>query len=88
MIDAKELNTAINVLRTFHAKSTKGEWQKGDTTHETVAVVEGKEPYHILSFRHADDASFIDLAHKYMIPILDEVESLRQKIKALEENKT
>lgn len=87
MVDEKELNTAIKVLRTLHAKSTQGEWQKGDTSHETVTVVEGKKPYHILSFRHADDASFIDVAHKYMIPILDEVESLRQKIKALEENK-
>lgn len=88
MIDEKELNTAIHDLRILHAESTQGEWQKGETSHDTVSVVEGrKKPYHVFSFRHAADASFVDVAHKYMIPLLDEVEALRKKVKELEGDK-
>jgi hypothetical protein len=84
MTDKKELDLAIIDLRNLHAETTEGEWQKGETTHETV-VKQGKgKSYHIASFHHAADAAFIDVAHKYMIPLLDEIDALRKKVLVLE----
>lgn len=88
MVTEKELNDAIHDLRVLHKNTSAGEWQKGATTHDTVSVVAGKKKaYHIASFHHAADAAFIDVAHKYMIPLLDEVEALRKKVKELEGDK-
>lgn len=74
---AEEINAAIHDLRVLHGQTTKGEWQKGKTTHETVSVGGDGKHYHIASFRHADDAAFLDVAHKYILPILDELEQAR-----------
>ena len=88
MVTEKELNDAIHDLRVLHKNTSAGVWQKGATTHDTVSVVDGKKKaYHIASFHHAADAAFIDVAHKYMIPLLDEVEALRKKVKELEGDK-
>lgn len=77
-IDAKELNDAIHDLRVLHSEATPGVWQKGKTTHNTVSILPSGESYHVADFRHAKDAAFIDAAHKYIIPLLNELEALRK----------
>ena len=67
----------IKELREAYEDSTMGEWKIGKTTHDTVSVLEGSEPYHIATFHHADDAEFCDVCHKHMPAILSALESMR-----------
>lgn len=75
-----EIITSFNEALKF---VTPGVWSKGDSTHQTVSKREGQEPYRIADFRHADDASFCDLAHAYVPAMIKEIEDLREKNKAL-----
>lgn len=70
-------NELLSDIRTLHAQTSRGVWGKGATSHETVARRDGEKPYHIASFRHADDASFIDACHEHLPAILDELEAFR-----------
>lgn len=70
-------NQLLSDMRILHTQTSRGIWGKGATTHETVSRREGEKPYHIASFRHADDASFIDACHEHLPAILDELEAFR-----------
>ena len=64
-------------LMTLHGRATPGTWAQGTSSHHTVSKREGKEDYHVANFHHADDASFIDNAHKYMPLLIEEIHRLR-----------
>lgn len=59
----------LSDLLELHARTSHGVWGQGATSHNTVAKREGQPDYRIADFHHADDASFVDAAHKYM-PLL------------------
>lgn len=65
----------ISKLREAFAQSTRGEWQKGQTTHHTVT----ETGYKIAEFHHASDAQFCDTAHKMMPLIIDLLEADAQQ---------
>lgn len=80
------IDEVIGNLRALRTSTTQGVWSKGDTSHETIAVSpEGKE-YHIASFRHADDASFVDYAHTHVPALLNEIERLRAEVLELKKS--
>lgn len=64
-------------LLTIHARTSKGVWSQGTSSHHTVAKREGAEDYHVANFHHADDASFVDVAHKYMPLLIDALRASR-----------
>jgi hypothetical protein len=59
----------LSDLLQLHARTSQGVWGQGATSHNTIAKREGQPYYRIADFHHADDASFVDAAHKYM-PLL------------------
>lgn len=73
-----DMDAIIHDLHVLHDATTKGDWQKGATTHETVAIGEKGKSYHVASFRHAADAAFVDAAHRFIKPVLDELARLRE----------
>ena len=78
------IEAVMHDLRESHARTSKGEWSKGDTTHYTVAKRGDGKEYRIAEFRHADDAQFCDLAHAFVPRLIDEVEAQRARIAELE----
>jgi hypothetical protein len=74
------LAAIIHDLRESHARTSPGAWGKGATTHETVSRTEGREPYKVAEFRHANDAQFCDLAHVFVPRLLSEIEALQSRI--------
>lgn len=70
-------------LREALARTTDGKWGKGRTTHETVSRIDGREPYRIAEFHHADDAEFCDQAHALVGELLAELDSTRDERDAL-----
>lgn len=75
-----DMDAIIHDLHVLHDATTKGEWRKGATTHETVAIDEKGKSYHVASFRHAADAAFVDAAHRFIKPVLDELARLRTTV--------
>lgn len=73
------LAAIIHDLRESHARTSPGTWGKGATTHETVSRSEGREPYKVAEFRHANDAQFCDLAHVFVPRLLSEIEALQSR---------
>lgn len=73
----------LHALKVLHADSTPGEWSKGRTTHDTVAVRPGQEPYRVAEFRHSADAQFCDAAHAYLPQVLQHIEQLEAQVEAL-----
>ena len=69
-------------LMTLHGRATKGVWAQGTSSHHTVAKRDGQEDYHIANFHHADDASFADVAHKYMPLLVARVTELERQNEA------
>ena len=82
------LAAIIRDLRESHARTSPGAWGKGATTHETVSRTEGREPYKVAEFRHANDAQFCDLAHVFVPRLLSEIEALQSRIQELEAKAT
>lgn len=82
------LAAIIHDLRESHARTSPGTWGKGATTHETVSRAEGREPYKVAEFRHANDAQFCDLAHVFVPRLLSEIEALQSRILELEASKS
>lgn len=78
------LAAIIRDLRESHARTSPGAWGKGATTHETVSRSEGREPYKVAEFRHANDAQFCDLAHVFVPLLLSEIEALQSRVQELE----
>ena len=78
------LAAIIHDLRESHARTSPGAWGKGATTHETVSRSEGREPYKVAEFRHANDAQFCDLAHVFVPRLLSEIEALQSRVQELE----
>lgn len=84
-----KLKDLIEDLTILHQEATPGKWGKGRTSHETVASVEGKEPYKVADFRHAKDAAFADVAHLGMQKLLEAtkgeyiIQAIEEKIEAL-----
>ncbi len=78
------LRLVIDDLRTSHRLATSGKWTKGSSTHETVSIQPEREPYHIASFRHANDAAFCDAAHLHLPKLLDAFERQHARIAELE----
>ena len=78
------LAAIIHDLRESHARTSPGTWGKGATTHETVSRSEGREPYKVAEFRHANDAQFCDLAHVFVPRLLSEIEALQSRVQELE----
>lgn len=78
------LAAIIHDLRESHARTSPGAWGKGATTHETVSRSEGREPYKVAEFRHANDAQFLDLAHVFVPRLLSEIEALQSRVQELE----
>lgn len=74
-----------NLLQAYQG-TTKGTWGKGETSHETVSRNENQVDYHIAKFRHADDATFIDLAHAHMPVLLQAFADMKARIAQLEGN--
>lgn len=66
------------------ARASPGAWGKGATTHETVSRAEGREPYKIAEFRHANDAQFCDLAHVFVPRLLSEIEAMQSRVQEVE----
>lgn len=81
------LAAIIHDLRESHARTSPGAWGKGATTHETVSRAEGREPYKVAEFRHANDAQFCDLAHVFVPRLLSEIEALQSRVQELEASK-
>lgn len=73
-----DMDAIIHDLHVLHDATTKGDWRKGATTHETVAIGEKGKSYHVATFRHAADAAFVDAAHRFIKPVLDELARLRE----------
>ena len=71
------MDNIIHDLEESHKRTTQGTWQKGDTTHMTVAVLPDGKHYSIADFRHADDAQFCDLAHAFVPILIAEIRRLR-----------
>ena len=78
------IESVMHALRASHARTTKGEWGQGDTTHKTVAKRGAGEPYWVAEFRHAADAQFCDLAHAFVPRLIAEVEAQHARIAELE----
>ena len=74
------LAAIIHDLRESYARTSPGTWGKGATTHETVSRAEGREPYKVAEFRHANDAQFCDLAHVFVPRLLSEIEALQSRV--------
>ncbi len=70
-------------LCALHDRTGGGVWVQGMSSHETVLKREGKPDYHVAHFRHADYASFVDAAHKYMPLLIGEITDLRSERDAL-----
>ena len=77
------LTEILQAFKVLHADSTPGEWSKGRTTHETVAVRPDQEPYRVAEFRHSADAQFCDAAHAYLPQVLQYIEQLEAQVEAL-----
>lgn len=60
-------------LRNAYERTTHGRWLPGETSHHTATL----GGYHIAEFRHANDATFCDLAHAFVPMLLDEIERLQ-----------
>ena len=71
------MDNIIHDLEESHKRTIQGTWQKGDTTHMTVAVLPDGKQYSIADFRHADDAQFCDLAHAFVPILIAEIRRLR-----------
>lgn len=78
------IEAVLSDLRESHARTTFGHWGKGDTTHETVSRGGRHKEYKIAEFRHADDATFCDLAHAFTPRLIEEIEIQRARIAELE----
>jgi len=77
-----EIKTIISDLKELFKHTIKGEWKKGKSTHETVSVSNGREPYRIADFRHADDAAFCDAVHnnfENLMKFLDSTLDMKEK---------
>ena len=61
----------LDDLLELHKRTSEGVWSQGMTSHHTVAKREGSPDYRIAEFHHADDASFVDAAHKYMPKLIE-----------------
>lgn len=72
----------LSDLKTLRSRTSGITWKQGSSSHETVATTSnGKRlDYHVANFRHADDASFVDNAHKYMPFLIEEIETLRKQL--------
>lgn len=79
------IGAIIHDMRKAWARTTAGEWGKGNTTHETVARGGREKEYRIAEFRHADDAAFCDLAHALTPRICEELERQHARIAELED---
>ena len=82
------LAAIIHDLRESYARTSPGTWGKGATTHETVSRAEGREPYKVAEFRHANDAQFCDLAHVFVPRLLSEIEALQSRVQEVEATNT
>lgn len=81
MVSAKVDDVVVRSIRILHSESSAGEWGEGASSHDMVAKNKGMKPYHVASFRHSRDASLVDVCHKHIIDILDELEALRKQVK-------
>lgn len=82
-VNAPLSTDVLTDLCTLHDRTGCGVWAQGSSSHETVLKREGQPDYHVASFRHADYASFVDAAHKYMPLLIGEVTDLRSERDAL-----
>ena len=82
-----DIDSILYDLQMAYEKSTQGVWGKGDTTHRTVARNKGQPNYEIADFRHADDATFVDLAHAHMPTLLQAFADLKARNATLEGDK-
>ena len=80
MTTLDELRAVAQRLREAHAMSTKGQWQKGLTTHDTVT----ETGYKIGNFHHADDANFCDVAHADVPVLLESHDALIAEVERLD----
>jgi uncharacterized protein YdbL (DUF1318 family) len=82
-IKLPELNSEVLAdLLTLHNRTSGGVWGQGVSSHQTVAKRDGHEDYRIADFRHARDASFVDVAHKYLPALVEEITRLRAAVEA------
>jgi len=87
-IMARDDALSVDVLTdlcALHDQTGGGVWARGMSSHETVLKREGKPDYHVAHFRHADYASFVDAAHKYMPLLIGEITDLRAENSRLRE---
>lgn len=78
--DARRMSEAdLADLMALHKFTSEGVWAQGQTSHHTVSKREGRDDYRIAEFHHAADASFVDVAHKYMPLLIGEVTDLRRE---------
>lgn len=77
----RPIDEIISLIEESHSLTTPGKWCQGMSTHHTVSKRAGKEDYPIATFKHADDASFIDVAHEHIPRLLAEIKSLREELK-------
>lgn len=68
------INQIIKNLEEAYEDATRGIWQRGETTHETV----NQAGYKIAEFRHSRDANFCDQAHNNFKKILEHIRKLEQ----------
>lgn len=68
------INQIIKNLEEAYEDATRGTWQRGETTHETV----NEAGYKIAEFRHSRDANFCDQAHNNFLKILQHIRKLEQ----------
>ena len=68
------ISEIIKGLEMAYEETTRGVWQKGQTTHHTV----NQADYHIAEFRHSRDANFCDQAHNNFPKVLEYIRKLEQ----------
>lgn len=74
---SEPIENILHDLEGLHKQSTQGEWCKGLTSHHTIRK---EDNYPIATFKHADDASFVDFAHKFVPDLIAEVRRLQVKV--------
>ncbi len=84
--DQVSIQSLLEQWDLFYKDVVKGTWMKGQTTHHTMSREDGRADYHIASFRHADDAAFVDFAHNHGPALIAELRRLQSRVQDLESN--
>lgn len=72
--------TLAQQLQALHARTTKGTWGRGETSHHIASNKGAGKHYRVAEFRHADDAEFCEFVHANMPAILEALGALEMPL--------